>query len=240
MLRVGRSWHLSFGSGRFRSCRKSGPLRAPDSSRLAGLAEGRGLAGLGHHEDGEWIYNDKTSLTQDILSYATVADVLSNRRHQTIVLARIGDSEAERTGSDFPGTMAAISGGPEPLPVHRRLSVLGQLRSGGGNGSRYLLSALPTRSAGEWQDVLNATTQFLRPYVHELATAGLPVPAAIPEVEHFSEHIDDDAFAELAWPRASLPWRSWRETRSISPASGRRMAGRSSLPTSSRLRVSAT
>ena len=47
----------------------------------------------------------------------------------------------------------------------------------------------------------DATTQLLRPYVQELATAGLPIPDAIPEVEHFSEHIEDDAFAELAWPR---------------------------------------
>ena len=63
---------------------------------------GSGLAGLSHHEEGEWVYNDRTGLTQDILSYAKVADVVSNRRHQTSVLARIGDSEAERTGSDFP------------------------------------------------------------------------------------------------------------------------------------------
>ena len=39
----------------------------------------------------------------------------------------------------------------------------------------------------------------------ELATAGLPLPAAIPEVEHFSDRIDDDAFAELAWPQCKPP-----------------------------------
>ena len=45
----------------------------------------------------------------------------------------------------------------------------------------------------------------LRPYVVELAAAGLPLPAAIPKVEYFNEQIDDDAFAELAWPDCSPP-----------------------------------
>ena len=31
------------------------------------------------------------------------------------------------------------------------------------------------------------------------------MPAAIPQVEYFNEHIDDDAFAELAWPDCSPP-----------------------------------
>ena len=88
-------------------------MREDLEAALAVWRGGRGLAPLSHQEEGEWIYNDRTSLTQDILSYATVADVVSNRRHKTIVLARIGDTEAERTGSDFPGTMAAISGRPE-------------------------------------------------------------------------------------------------------------------------------
>jgi DEAD/DEAH box helicase domain-containing protein len=31
------------------------------------------------------------------------------------------------------------------------------------------------------------------------------VPEAIPAVEHFNERIDDDAFAELAWPQHHPP-----------------------------------
>ena len=38
-----------------------------------------------------------------------------------------------------------------------------------------------------------------------LAAAGLPVPESLPEVEHFNDHIDDDAFAELSWPRCQPP-----------------------------------
>ena len=48
-------------------------------------------------------------------------------------------------------------------------------------------------------------TSGLRPYVQELASAGLPVPEALPEVEHYNEQIDDDAFAELAWPQCQPP-----------------------------------
>jgi len=45
----------------------------------------------------------------------------------------------------------------------------------------------------------------LRPYVQELASAALPLPAALPKVEYFNEQIEDDAFAELAWPDCSPP-----------------------------------
>jgi DEAD/DEAH box helicase domain-containing protein len=41
--------------------------------------------------------------------------------------------------------------------------------------------------------------------VLELAAAALPLPAALPKVEYFNEKIDDDAFAEMAWPACSPP-----------------------------------
>ena len=35
------------------------------------------------------------------MTYITMADAVSNRQSQVIVLARLGDSDAEVTGSDF-------------------------------------------------------------------------------------------------------------------------------------------
>lgn len=35
--------------------------------------------------------------------------------------------------------------------------------------------------------------------------AGLPVPQAIPQIECFNDQVEDDAFAELAWPKCSPP-----------------------------------
>jgi DEAD/DEAH box helicase domain-containing protein len=53
----------------------------------------------------------------------------------------------------------------------------------------------------EWLEVLENTMASLRPFVEQLAASGIPVPT----VEHFSEDIEDDAFAELAWPDLSPP-----------------------------------
>lgn len=59
--------------------------------------------------------------------------------------------------------------------------------------------------AEQWQKVIEDSTQVLRPYVTELASAGLPLPAGLPQVEHYNDDIDDDAFAELAWCNAKPP-----------------------------------
>jgi DEAD/DEAH box helicase domain-containing protein len=45
----------------------------------------------------------------------------------------------------------------------------------------------------------------LRPYVTELASAGLSLPAGLPKTEQYNDDIDDDAFAELAWPASKPP-----------------------------------
>jgi DEAD/DEAH box helicase domain-containing protein len=57
----------------------------------------------------------------------------------------------------------------------------------------------------DWQPVLEEVLPSLKPYVQELASAVLPLPAALPKVEYFNDQIDDDAFAELAWPGCSPP-----------------------------------
>lgn len=173
-------------------------------SALADWRSGGGLAGLQHRDDGEWIYNDKTSLNQDLLSYATVSDVVSNRRHQTVVLARIGDSEAERTGSDFPERWRRFLAGLNLFQFISNFRFWASSEVEAGTAPDIPLRTAPT-VLSEWQEVLKKTTQVLRSYVQELAAAGLPVPAAIPKVEYFSEHIEDDAFAELAWPECKPP-----------------------------------
>ena len=73
-------------------------LRAALGSWRTGVA----LPAIANQESGEWVYNDKASLNQDLVSYITVGDAVNNRLGQVITLARLGDSEAEITGSDFP------------------------------------------------------------------------------------------------------------------------------------------
>ena len=164
---------------------------------------GNAFPKVAHRENGDWVYNDRTSLNQDLVSYITVGDAVSNRQSQGITLARLGDSESETSGSDFSERW-------------RRFLACLNLYQFSDNfkfwaTSEYDSTApdIPLQAmeavSDDWQPVLEEVLPSLRPYVQELAAAGLPLPTALPEVEYFNEKIDDDAFAELAWPGCSPP-----------------------------------
>lgn len=165
---------------------------------------GAALPAVPGQEDGEWVYNDKACLNQDTVTYITVADAVSNRQSQVIVLARLGDSEAETTGSDFKERWRRFLACLNMYQFSENFRCWASSEVEGGTAPEIPLEAAEAVS-DDWQPVLDDVMSSLRPYVQELATAGLPVPAAIPKVEYFNEQIDDDAFAELAWPDGSPP-----------------------------------
>lgn len=178
--------------------------RDPLSTALNAWRAGGSLPPVAEAEDGEWVYNDKATLTQDFVSFISLGDALSNRQGQTIMLGRLGDSEAEVSGSDY-------------LERWRRfLSCLNLYQFAGNFGfwttkevqdgiaPEIPLEAAPDLAA-PWADILKQTTSIVRPYADELARAGLPLPGGLPVLEHFNDGIDDDAFAELAWPQCKPP-----------------------------------
>ncbi len=59
------------------------------------------LPALQHIDGGAWVHNERTSLTSDLINYIKVDDAMSNRSHQSIMVARLGDSEAEVTSVEF-------------------------------------------------------------------------------------------------------------------------------------------
>ena len=200
-------------------------------SALAAWRKGGGLAELEPPSTGA---SGSTTtgpvLTQDVLSYATVADVVSNRRHRTVVLARIGDSEAERTGSDFPErwrrflaglnlfqfidgfrfwASSEVDAGTAPdfsigVAVEIGLRVAGHLRT------RPRSCCVRTFRNSRQPDC-----RFHRRSPRSSTSASISTTMPSPS---------------SPGRNASPPWRCSRVTRSISPASGRTMAGRSSRP----------
>jgi hypothetical protein len=62
---------------------------------------GQAMPALSAVDGSDWVYNDKAALNQDVVTYIMADDAVSNRQGQTIVLARLGDSEAECLGSDY-------------------------------------------------------------------------------------------------------------------------------------------
>lgn len=165
---------------------------------------GAALPAIPGQENGKWVYNEQACLNQDIVTYITVDDAFSNRQSQVIVLARLGDSDAETAGSDFKERwrrfLACLN--MYQFTENFRCWVSSQVEDD--TAPEIPLEAAEAVS-GDWQPVLANVTPSLRPYVQELAAAGLTVPTGIPRVEFFNERIDDDAFAELAWPDCSPP-----------------------------------
>ena len=163
---------------------------------------GEGLGALEHDDNGDWVYNDRAGLTGDLVTYITVADALSNRQAQTFCLGRLGDTEAERTGSDY-------------LERWRRfLACLNLLQFC--DTFRFWVSSevaedqapdLPLQAAAavdeRWLEVAGEMTAAVKPQVLELASLGLPLPAGLPEVEYFADDVGEEVFAELAWPDCS-------------------------------------
>jgi DEAD/DEAH box helicase domain-containing protein len=160
---------------------------------------GAGMPSVLHVEEGDWVYNDKVSLNQDILAYIAAEDVLGNRRSAFVNLARLGDSETEVSGSDFKERwrrfLACVN--LYQFNSNFRFWTSSEMESGCAPDIPVAEAELPVT----WQEIMNETASVLRPYISVLATAEI----AIPEVEYFNDNIDDDAFAELAWPKCNPP-----------------------------------
>jgi len=152
--------------------------------------------------DGEWVYNDKAALNQDLITYITVGDAVSNRQAQAITLARLGDGEAEVTGSDYHERWRRFLACVNLYQFSENLRFWTSSEAESDEAPEIPLSAAKN-APDEWQAVLDDVMPSLRPYVQDLAQAGLTGPGAIPQVEVFNDLIDDDAFAELAWPNGN-------------------------------------
>ena len=116
----------------------------------------------------------------------------------------MGDAEAECTGSDYEERWRRFLACLNLFQFSENFLFWTASESLSGTAPEIPLGAATTLEE-EWQAVLDAVLPSLRPYVQELAAAGLPVPDAVPQVELFNEQINDDAFAELAWPNCVPP-----------------------------------
>lgn len=171
---------------------------------LDSWSSGSGLPALPTVDNGQWVYNDKATLNQDVITYITLGDAISNRQNQTIILGRLGDSETECTGSDYNERWRRFLACANLFQFSENFRFWTSSESISGIAPEVPLQAT-TAISDEWQTVLDTVTPGLRSYIQELAMAGLPVPQAIPQIEYFNDRIEDDAFAELAWPKCSPP-----------------------------------
>ena len=161
------------------------------------------MSGLVPSDDGDQVYGLLLPESDDVISTESVADVMSNNVRDVRVLARLDDSDetASEEGyrdrwrrflvclnlyqfcgsfSFWTTKMAAADEAPD-LPV---------------------LAPTPELTLSDtWEGIVNEVAPSLRSLVRELASSDVPVP----QVEHYNESVDDDAFAELAWADLSPP-----------------------------------
>jgi len=162
------------------------------------------IPSLQHTDGGEWVYNDRASLNQDVVTYIKTDEVLSNQRHHVRVLARLGDREAECTDGAYHMRWRQYLACLNVFQFCENFHFWTSSEAIEGVAPEVPLSS-STRLPDDWQAVLDEALSSLHPYLQELALAGLALPEAIPEVEYFNDQIDDDAFAELAWPHGHPP-----------------------------------
>jgi len=162
------------------------------------------ISQLQHAEGGTWVHNERASLSSDFVTYMTVADALTNRLSKAIMIARLGNSEAEVTGSDFEERWRRF------LACMNIYQFLGNFHFWAGSEiAAGFASDIPFDVADSipaaWKAIRDNVAASLRHYVDDLAAAGLSTPGALPEIEHYNDEIDDDAFAEMAWPNLTPP-----------------------------------
>jgi DEAD/DEAH box helicase domain-containing protein len=158
---------------------------------------------LQHVEGGQWIHNERASLTSDLINYIKVDDAITNRSHQSIMVARLGDSETEVTSAEFEERWRRF------LACMNLYQFLPNFHFATGSEiANGLVEDVPFEaSAGlskEWSEVRDSVCSGLRHCAELLATSGLH-ESLIPHVEYYNEKMDDDAFAEMAWPNNNPP-----------------------------------
>jgi len=161
------------------------------------------LPALQNMDGGEWVYNERASLTTDLVNYIKVDDAMTNRSHQSITVARLGDSDAELTSTDFEERWRRF------LACMNLYQFLANFHFATGSEiTAGLVDGIPfetsTGLSKEWAEVRDGVCSGLRNSTEELAASGL-TESLIPEVEYYNENIDDDAFAEMAWPNCNPP-----------------------------------
>ena len=165
---------------------------------LVGWRQGGAMATLDHIDEGDWVYNDRASLNQDIIAYISVEDILSHRLPNTLILGRLGDDETEVTGSDFKERwrrfLACVN--LYQFSENFKFWAVSEVEEG---TAPDLSVVAQDKLPGVWQEVMDDVIVSLRPYISALVAAAVLVP----EVEYFNDNIDDDAFAELAWPECT-------------------------------------
>ncbi|MCP4660268.1 MAG: helicase, partial [bacterium] len=161
------------------------------------------VATLVPSDDGDQVYGFLLPEGDDVVSTSSVADVMGNEIESVQVLGRLDDGPEATAEEDYKERWRRFLAGMNLYQFCRwfRYWTTSEAAADEAPELPELAPAPPVALSDAWTEVLEEVTPSLRSLVEELASRGVPVP----ETEHYHDAIDDDAFAELAWPRATPP-----------------------------------
>ena len=180
-----------------------GLLASQRTIDLDGLSSGRGVWKEGgraewiSRPDGEWTVNDKLSIDGDYISYSRVGDVVGTVRRfdRSVLLGRLDDDPSMTTQTAFQARWQRFL---RCLNLFQFASSFSFWTTG--EAKRGDIIELPVAKEleleGVWKEVEETVCRSVRIYIRELRAAEVPEP----QCEFYNDEIDDDAFAELAWP----------------------------------------
>ncbi|QTA83839.1 putative uncharacterized ATP-dependent DEAD/DEAH box helicase [Desulfonema limicola] len=150
---------------------------------------------------GDWFWLNRIALSEDMLAYALADDLISQSFDSIRIVLRLGDSQDERKQNRtyhirWRGFMALMNF----FQFTENFTIFTTSEVEAGTAPELPLTSC-IRLSPEWEDVLEETVASLEPFVKKAAAAN----CAVPKVEYYSNDLDEELFAELAWPHIPQP-----------------------------------
>lgn len=157
---------------------------------------------LANGSKGDWSWSTKISITEDLLAYSPVNDALmANQFDQLRIGLRLDDSYSERSNpTNYRGRWRRYMSLFNFFQFANSFTVFSTTEALEDTAPVLEVSATSTFTPG-WEKVLSSVVSSLAPLTKILAATG----SVIPLVEYYDDDLDDELFAEIAWPLAVPP-----------------------------------
>ncbi|WP_395752920.1 DEAD/DEAH box helicase [Prosthecobacter sp.] len=148
--------------------------------------------------NGCWAVNNQFSQNSDFILALHQADLMEQRAGAVLVLGRLGDSAAERSGTDYRERWRRFLASMNLFQFVRQFDFFAATEHPEEDSW-----SMPGRTAGisaEWEQILQLVVGSLIAQLRKMAERDCPVP----EVEFYHEELADDACAEVAWSEQKI------------------------------------
>jgi len=174
---------------------------ASDQDKEATLrtwSETGGWAGPTASASGCWALNNQFSWNADFILALHQADLMEQRAEAVLVLGRLGDTTAERSGTDYRERWRRFLASMNLFQFVSQFEFFA--------ASEHFEEDswfVPNRATGisqEWEQILQLVVGSLVAQLRQIAERGFPIP----EVEFYHSELADDACAEVAWAEKKI------------------------------------